>query len=242
VIHFPSAIREERVRLLQALDAPDRVAALERWLEGARLRHGETSPALLALRPGDWKVLIDGLRGRNLPLLRETLGFAHLWVPQAMYVAYPELGEYARLLQSAGWGPPPGLPPIVSIWRGGRAKTVDELRLGRSWTLRRSVACGFAIDRRLRGATGDTMVLRAEVPRETIAAYVDPVTMLEIVLHAPPSTVGIDGSESDWIMAAAQEQYRLGAIIRQQSAAAPLAFRGFLAHVFDAVPPGWSPT
>lgn len=213
-IDWTAAPRCERLDLTEAMRAPDRVAGLVRWLERARRRYGELSPALLALRPPEWRTLLVALRDHGAPHLGEVVLFAQLWAPEAMYVAYPDLAEYAALLQAGGWGPPADLPELVSIWRGGRAASVEDLRAGRSWTTDRVVASSFAIDRRLCGVPGRSLVIKATVPRSQVASLVEPIVLSEIVLHALPSVVAIDGDEAEWIMEAARFQYLAAAKMR----------------------------
>jgi hypothetical protein len=101
-------------------------------------------------------------------------------------------------------------PPIVTLWRGTALIDIETAAGGQSWTDDRDTACRFAIvhaEVGQRCAIGDApsieamspLVVRAEVPRERIAAVLDIYGALrEFVLLDPPEHYAIDGDPEDW--------------------------------------------
>lgn len=90
---------------------------------------------------------------------------------------------------------PDHLPGLVTVWRGTSALPYSRARRGLAWSLRREVACWFAM--RFAERNGSPLVLRGTVPRSTIALYTDERSESEAVLF-DVAGVEIDGSPDDW--------------------------------------------
>jgi hypothetical protein len=96
--------------------------------------------------------------------------------------------------------PIPDLPATVTIWRGGRGRSLVDVAAGISWTLNRDVACWFAcVHRPLHRprAAGHPIVVRMAVPRRVMIYWSNDRGEQEVI----PATLRratIDGDPDEW--------------------------------------------
>lgn len=103
-----------------------------------------------------------------------------------------------RMLRKARLPLPAGLPPIVTVWRGGLG-TPETLARGLSWTMKRGAAAKYA-QRLANDPRGDgaPCVIAAEIPRERMLFYSDSHFEAELIFAGEPRNVRVDGDPAIW--------------------------------------------
>jgi hypothetical protein len=89
----------------------------------------------------------------------------------------------------------PEMPDMVTAWRGVRNTAIGVARRGYSWSVRREVACWFAMRHLEEGHR--PLVLRAVVPKAEVIYFGDERNEAEVVFSRVPKAA-IDGCQADW--------------------------------------------
>lgn len=115
--------------------------------------------------------------------------------------------QVSRLFRAAAFPLPPDLPEMVPVWRGAAGIPVETAARGLSWSVRRDVACAFALDR---NGGRDPVVLRRVVPRAAVLAVFDAFDDAEAVIDptAALPAVTVDGCVEEWRAARSREHAR----------------------------------
>jgi len=99
------------------------------------------------------------------------------------------------MFKYAAYPLPKKIPNILKVWRGTSGVSKSEAVQGFSWTLKREVACFFAIE--YTRSTGRPLVLMREVSKKDILMYTNNRNEQEVVIFRRGPVV-VDGSQIDW--------------------------------------------
>jgi hypothetical protein len=134
--------------------------------------------------------------------LREAWVRAHYSVIEATAPYGP--GCLADMFRAAAFPLPAEWGDTVVIYHGNRGVSVAEAQADHSWTDSYDTACFWA-ERYLpmQGVKGEPLVLRREVPRHAVLAYIPDANEAEVVLDAEPGGE-LAGTPSDWAEGAAR--------------------------------------
>lgn len=116
--------------------------------------------------------------------------------PAATLARFGRPGLLATLAQMQ-FPLPPGLPDVVTVWRGTAGVPFWVALQGLSWTLDRGVACKYALIRS-REFSGPPLVVRAEIPASSIVFYSNAWREREVIFDGPARKAAPDDAHDTW--------------------------------------------
>ena len=127
---------------------------------------------------------------------RPALRLAWYWSAHSVAAASRDQGGlFMAMMRYAEFAIPESLGHTVTVWRGLCGAKIGAA--GWSWTLHRDLACWVALGSGEPNRFGRACVLRREVRRSEIAAYINMSSMGEIIVDAPAAGE-VDGDLADW--------------------------------------------
>jgi hypothetical protein len=147
----------------------------------------------------------DAVRAKNNTTEAETrfaLEWAHLFDMRDLYRNGRE--PVFQRFRKMGFPLPPGLPPVLRVWRGGCGPDIATAANGVSWTLRQGAACIYALHQ------PHPLVLTGEVAAADVIAYLDGFLQAEVVLAHPPNALRVCGHIEEWRLMAAAHAHQTG--------------------------------
>lgn len=154
----------------------------------------EAARTIACIAPNHWRAQIvrelwaAGLSGEPL---RELLQAVWEHDHGRMYAHCHDL---VSMFIDADYRLPDWLGETVTAWRGSSDISPAKAAQGLSWTTDQSIAAWFAL--RYGGAP---TVIKAEIPREDIAAYFDGRDEKELIVIEPPARYQVDGTPAEWL-------------------------------------------
>lgn len=155
--------------------------------------------AIACIAPNHWRAQIvrelwqAGLTNEPLRrLLQAVWQHDH----SRMYAHCPDLH---MMFMEADYPLPDWIGETVTAWRGAAGISPSQVAHGLSWTTDRATAGFFAI--RYGCAP---VVIKAQIPRENIAAYFDGRSENELIVIEPPTQYQVDGTAEEWRMLSKQ--------------------------------------